>query len=183
MFKIAYAIILGLVGAAAIHIAVILLIPVFSDQNAWARVTSYGGSWQFHPVVETETPDRTGLAIDPLFDAVACHFALDEAPARIVSTGDVPFWSLSIYNKRGENIYSFNDRTAIGETLDLVVANPVQMIELKKIAPPELANSVMIEADMGEGFVVVRSFVPDDSFQTIVTDFLRAATCEPLAEA
>ena len=62
------------------------------------------------------------------------------------------------------------------------MADPVQMIELKKTAPPELANSVMIEADMGEGFVVVRSFVPDRSFQAIVEDFLRGATCEPLVE-
>ena len=182
MFRIAYAIILGLVGAAAIHIGIILLIPVFSDQNAWARVTSYGAPWRFHPVIEKETPDRSGLAVDPLFDAVACHFTLEEAPARITSAGDVPFWSLSIYNRRGENIYSFNDRTAINEELDLVVADPVQMIELKKTAPPELANSVMIEADMDEGFVVVRSFVPDRSFQAIVEDFLRGATCEPLVE-
>ena len=119
---------------------------------------------------------------DPLVENVACHFTLEEAPARITSAGDVPFWSLSIYNRRGENIYSFNDRTAINEELDLVVADPVQMIELKKTAPPELANSVMIEADMGEGFVVVRSFVPDRSFQAIVEDFLRGATCEPLVE-
>lgn len=182
MLKFVYAGILGLIAAGAIHIAVILLVPIYSDQNAWARVTSYGDPWEFHAVQKDETPERRGLAVDPLFDAIACHFGLEDTPVRITAGGKVPFWSLSIYNRRGENIYSFNDRTAISSELDLVVATPVQMIELKKTAPPELANSVMIEADMTEGFVVVRGFVPDSSWQNMVGEFMDSATCEPLAE-
>ncbi|MCA4427965.1 hypothetical protein, partial [Acinetobacter baumannii] len=82
--------------------------------------------------------------------------------------------------RQGENIYSINDRTAIADQLDLVIARPLQMIELNKTKPVSAANSVLIEADMNEGFVVVRGFVPDQSWKAQVDAFLKSANCAPL---
>ena len=101
------------------------------------------------------------LAFDPLFQAAACRFDIEDLPAHITGIGTTPYWSISVYNRQGENIYSINDRTAIADQLDLVIATPLQMIELNKTKPAAAENSVLIEADMDEGFVVIRSFVPD----------------------
>ncbi len=54
------------------------------------------------------------------------------------------------------------------------------MIELNKTKPAAAENSVLIEADMDEGFVVVRSFVPDGSWRSQVDAFLKSASCTPL---
>lgn len=180
MGKLLRALLFGLVGAGIIHIAVVLLVPTYSDRNAWSRISAYGGDWQFHPVTAEGQPGTVPLAFDPLFGAAACRFDITDLPAHITGIGTLPYWSISVYNRQGENIYSINDRTAIADQLDLVVATPLQMIELNKSKPVAAEDSVLIEADMDEGFVVIRSFVPDESWKAQVDDFLKSASCTPL---
>jgi uncharacterized membrane protein len=180
MGKLLRALLFGLVGAGIVHIAVVLLIPYYSDRNAWSRISSYGDDWQFHKVTDTGKPGTAPLAFDPFFQAAACRFDITDLPAHITGVGTLPYWSISVYNRQGENIYSINDRTAIADQLDLVVATPLQMIELNKSKPLAAENSVLIEADMDEGFVVIRSFVPDESWKDQVDAFLKSASCTPL---
>ncbi|QND52387.1 hypothetical protein HB779_11070 [Phyllobacterium sp. 628] len=180
MGKILRALLFGLVGAGLVHVAVVLLVPYYSDRNAWSRISDYGEDWRFHAVVRQATTEAVPLALDPLFEAVACRFDITDLPAHITAVGTAPYWSISVYNRQGENIYSINDRTAIADQLDLVVARPPQMIELNKTKPISAANSVLIEADMNEGFVVVRGFVPDSTWKTQVDTFLKSANCLPL---
>ncbi len=171
---------LGLIGAGLIHIAVVLLVPYYSDRNSWSRISAYGDDWQFHPVTREGAPGTVPLAFDPLFKATACRFDITDLPAHITGVGTTPYWSISVYNRQGENLYSINDRTAIADQLDLVVATPLQMIELNKTKPEDAENAVLIEADMDEGFVVVRSVVPDESWQSQVDAFLKSTSCTPL---
>jgi uncharacterized membrane protein len=180
MGKLLRALLFGLVGAGLIHIAVVLLVPYYSDRNAWSRISAYGDDWEFHAVTRAGAAAVVPLAFDPLFQAAGCRFDITDLPAHITGLGTTPYWSISIYNRQGENIYSINDRTAIADQLDLVVATPLQMIELNKTKPAGAENSVLIEADMDEGFVVVRSFVPDESWKSQVDAFLKSASCTPL---
>ncbi|MEJ1118448.1 DUF1254 domain-containing protein [Phyllobacterium sp. CCNWLW109] len=180
MGKLLRALLFGLVGAGIIHIAVVLLVPYYSDRNAWSRISAYGEDWQFHTATGEPRPGMARLAFDPLFQAAACRFDITDLPAHITGIGTLPYWSISVYNRQGENIYSINDRTAIADQLDLVIATPLQMIELNKSKPVAAENSVLIEADMDEGFVVIRSFVPDESWGEQVASFLKNANCSPL---
>lgn len=96
---------------------------------------------------------------------------------QVKSSGKVPFWSVSVYDRNGHNIYSFNDRTATNGMLDMVVLTPARMIEVRKELPEGFERSVFVEAPIGEGIVVVRSFVPDESWKPIVSQFLSGSTC------
>ena len=178
MLKLFYAVLVGLVGAGIVHIAVLFLLPTLIERDAWTRlanaadlyvVTSADGSEKSQPVVD---------APDPLFRAVACRFDLEDGPVRLKAEGKVPFWSASIYDRSGQNIYSFNDRTATEGMLDFVVATPTQMIEMRKDLPAELASAVFVEADVGEGIVVIRSFAPDDSWNSTISTYLKSFTCQ-----
>ncbi|MCO4318358.1 DUF1254 domain-containing protein [Phyllobacterium sp. 21LDTY02-6] len=180
MGRLMRAILFGLVGAGIVHIAVVLLIPHFSDRNAWSRISAYGGDWTFHRILRNGQKGHLPLAMDPLIEASACRFDISDLPAHVTGVGTLPYWSISVYDRKGENIYSINDRTAIADQLDLVVATPLQAIELRKSQPVSAENSVVIEADMDEGFVVVRSFVPDESWKGQVDAFLDSARCTPL---
>ena len=71
-----------------------------------------------------------------------------------------------------------NDRTATGSVLDVVVANPVQLIELRKAMPANYENAVFVESDIAEGMIILRSFVPDPSWRQIAERHLAAARCE-----
>jgi uncharacterized membrane protein len=172
---------LGVIGAGLVHIAIVLLVPVYADNNAWSRLAGLGPENEFHMVGRTD-PSHQVRQFDPLFAMAACRFDLDAGPMHLSATGRVPFWSLSVFSKVGENIYSLNGRTAIDRRLDLVLAQPLQRIELEKTPSPDTADSIVAETDIGKGFVVVRAFIPDESWRPLVTSFLKDAHCAPVGQ-
>ena len=179
MAKLLYAIVLGLVGAGIVHIAVLFLLPQLSERDAWSRLAAAA---DLYAVVIADGSDGSTPVVeapDPQFHAVACRFDLEDGPMRVQAAGSVPYWSTSIYDRAGENVYNFNDRTAAGGAVDFVVATPAQMIEMRKDLPADLASSVFVEADLDEGMVVVRSFVPDESWTKTIAAHLGSLRCAP----
>jgi len=177
MLRLGYAVFISLVGAAIVHIAVLLLLPQFSDRDAWSRLAEAA---DFYKAVRID-PDAGEATIvksvDPLFYAAACRFDLSEGAVHVRAPGKVPFWSVSVYNRGGQNIYSFNDRTAETGILDFVVLTSAQMIEVRKQPPEEFQQSIFVEAAVDEGIVVIRSFVPDQSWNRTASSFLRSIAC------
>ena len=95
----------------------------------------------------------------------------------IRAPGNVPFWSVSIYNRGGQNVYSFNDRATDNGALDFVVLTSAQMIEVRKQVPEDFQRAIFVEAPIGEGIVVVRSFVPDPTWEETTSEFLARIAC------
>lgn len=180
MSRLFHALILGLCGAVIVHVVILLLIPAYSERDAWSAIEARSGLYEATRI--DAAGDRQALigSVDPLFDAVACRFDLREGILRVVAPGEVPFWSASIFGRAGYNVFSFNDRTALGGQLDFVVATPVQMIELRNDMPPALEGSVFVEADIGEGIAVIRSFVPDPTWEPLISRYLAAIECRLL---
>lgn len=177
MLRLFYAVLLGVVGAGIVHIAVLLLLPVVSDRDAWSRLALAGGLYAVTPLYSADAGPGARRSVDPLFQAVACRFDLADGVAHIRGVGRLPFWSVSVYDRGGRSIYSFNDRTSPAGRLDLVVLTPAQMIEVRKELPEAFAESVFVETGIGEGIVAVRGFVPDPSWAPAVTRALGALAC------
>jgi uncharacterized membrane protein len=176
MARLVYAVLLGLVGAAIVHIAILLLLPVLSERDAWSRLAAVGNLFQVVPLAPAGGPATVVLA-DPFIEARACRFDLDAGIAHVTAGAGAPFWSVSIYDRRGYNVYSFNDRTVAGGVLDLAIVSPAQMIELRKELPDGLARSILVEMARPLGIVVVRAFRPDPTFAPIVGGFLDSIGC------
>jgi uncharacterized membrane protein len=179
MHRLAYTILLGLFGAGIVHIAVLMLLPYYTERDAWSllsqrsdyyAMTTIGGSGATTPLVRS---------VDPLFSAVACRFDLADGVVHVVGDGTVPFWSMSVYDRNGQNIYSFNDRTAPDGKVDFVVLTPIQTIEVRKTLPESFVDAVFVEADLSEGIVVVRAFVPDPTWRSAIDTFLSGISCTP----
>ncbi|MCB1420180.1 MAG: DUF1254 domain-containing protein [Notoacmeibacter sp.] len=182
MGRILYTLLAGLVGAGIVHISILLLVPYYSSRDAWSQVSSLSADYAFSAVAGE--PARKLLAdIDPLFSVAVCRFDLTKGHVHAVAKGTLPFWSVSVFNQRGENIYSFNDRNMSGTGLDVTVATPVQMVELRKELPEEFAQSIFIEADIAKGMIVLRLFRPDALTQARVNEFLASASCEAADDA
>jgi uncharacterized membrane protein len=113
-----------------------------------------------------------------MFEVASCRFDLTDGSVHVFSPTRVPYWSLSVFDRRGQNVFNLNDRTATGGVLDVVVARPVQLIELRKAMPPNYENAVFVESDITEGMVILRSFVPDASWRGIVDRQLADTRCE-----
>ena len=178
MRSIIFAILVGLVGAALLHIVIVLALPQFTGRDAYTRVLGLLEMDSFFPL--TAEPGPTGLNnADPFLRTAVCSFSVADAPARFVGRGDVPFWSLAIFDSGSNEVFSMNDQTAVNGDLDLVVATPIQLVELRKSPPEALAQSIMIEMKDQEGYAVLRALAPLDSFEDLVRTFLAESRCEP----
>lgn len=179
MLRLLYAVILGLIGAGIVHVAVLLLIPDISDRDVWSKLQSASDLYKTTRLDSAPGSAPIVKSIDPLFSAAACRFDLNDGVLRVTGQGHTPFWSVSVYNRAGENIYSFNDHTLARGGVDFSVATPTQMIEVRKEFPDGTGNSIYVETASEEGIVVVRSFVPDPSWKKSVSDFLDGISCMP----
>jgi uncharacterized membrane protein len=106
-----------------------------------------------------------------------CRFSLASGPVRIGATFDDQLWSVAVFDRRGRNIYSLNDRSADRSKLDLAILTPVQMAQLRQDPPASLESAIVLETPIDVGFVLLRAFVPDDSLLASATASLKAAEC------
>ena len=176
MTKLIHALALGFIGAGIIHIVVLLLVPTYSQRDAWSVLSEQAN---FYRIVRLDPSQEASLigSLDPLFDAVACRFDLRDGVMRLHGEGSASYWSISVYDRAGLNIFSLNDSSSPGEELDFVVATPAQMISLRNAMPQELDNAVFVQADIDEGIAAVRTFTPDPSWEPGISTWLRGISC------
>lgn len=178
MRSVLFASILGLVGAAMLHIIIVLVLPQFTGRDAYTRVLGLLEMDSFFPL--TSTPGPTGLSNDdPYLRSAVCSFSIADGPARFLARGAVPFWSLAVFDSASNEVFSMNDHTAVNGRLDLVVATPIQLVELRKTPPEALAQSIVVEMKEEDGYAVLRAMAPLDSFEDQVRNFLAESSCEP----
>lgn len=167
----------GVFGAALLHIIIILSIPAYADRDAWTRIRALGAADFFHILPVRKAG---GLASTNPFARVAvCRFDITEEPVRVTAIGNVPYWSLAIFDPSANEVYSMNDRTGTDAALDVVIVTPLQMIGFRKSLPETLAESVLIEFPGTAGYLVLRAVAPDSSWGTITREFLSEAICQP----
>ena len=174
---------LAVLIAVIVHIAIVLLVPRYAPVDAWAKLSAVTRPWNFTEIAVPAgaggaRPPAIQTGLDPRFGVVACRFDLAQGPVSIVGEGDVPFWSLAVFDRRGQNVYSLNDRTAISGRLDLIVLDTTQRAQLRENPVEGLDSSILVRTDMGEGFVLVRALAPDETWTPTVRAFLRGAICE-----
>ena len=167
----------GLMLAGIIHIATVLLVPHFATNDAWAEMRRFGRPGAFHIVPQAEAGSEPLAALDPRMLYSVCRFSLEEGPVRISATLLDDFWSLAIFDRRGRNAFSLNDRSADRAQLELTVITPVQMAQLRQDPPEALETSIVIELPIEEGLALIRVFVADETMLPRARAALDSADC------
>ncbi|MCQ2004906.1 DUF1254 domain-containing protein [Rhizobium sp. NRK18] len=171
-----FAVIIGLVGAAILHLITILWLPEFTGRDAFTRVIAEGDFYQFHPL--SDQPDAAGLANgDPFLSEAVCGFDAADGPVRLQAVGDLPFWSLAVYDSDSNEVFSINDRTSSGGVMDVVLATPVDLASIRKELPEDFAKSILVEMPVSDGYAVLRAMAPMPSYGPLVRAFLQEARC------
>ncbi|WP_279477804.1 DUF1254 domain-containing protein [Aureimonas sp. SK2] len=188
MGKLLLALLVGLVGAAIVHIAIIFSIPMQAENDAWGRLSRLG---DLFAVVRIEDrpgqPDGAAQAagftfVDPAFIDAACRFSLQGGPARIMADERTGFWTASVYARNGDNLYSISERVALEGALDLLVGTREQL-DLARVEGSELPDqTISVELPTQEGYVMVRSLVGSESERPFVDRFVRSITCRPATD-
>lgn len=198
MVRLFHAILTGLVGAALLHVVIILALPQFVTAGAYARVAVLGPPGRFHllpkageihapppaarsdgtdPAADSDVPPPLART-DPFLPVAACIVSLDQGPVRLYAEGDVPLWSVVIFDKDSNEIFSMNDRTSVSGALDVLLGTPGQLPAIRKALPEELAGSILVEMPVSGGYAVLRAFAPRQSFEPAAARFLSEAECD-----
>lgn len=196
MVRLLHAILTGLLGAALLHVIIILALPHFVRADAYRRVEALGNPGLFHTLAgpegggalrglagdqgvgATSTIARTPLSSqDPFMSVAACVVVLDGGPVRLFAEGDVPFWSVAIFDRDSNEIYSMSDRTSVTGALDILVGRPADLPAIRKAVPPDLAQSILVEMPETGGYAVLRALSPAESYRSAAMDFLENAEC------
>lgn len=172
-----YLIITGLILAGVVHIAIVLLIPQYGTRDAWAFLSSRTDMFAFTRLGAKETGSAIS-EVDPFFTYGVCRFDLDESGIKMAGPVTSSFWTASVFDEDGAVVYSLNNRTAIDGRLDLLILNPLQTLELREAQSESIETSVVIEAAIRRGFVILRVLQPDESWETRNDDFFREVACE-----
>ncbi len=180
MVRVVYAALIGLLGAGIVHVVMLLILPSYSDRDAWSRLARVGEPGTVVRVDGADGPLGADT-VDPSMAAAACRFDLSDGPLRVTAVGAVPFWTASVYDRGGTNRYGITDRGSAGPTFDLIVLTPAQLIEMRKDMPAELAQAAFAEVEATQAMLVVRAFRPDESWTPTLDAFFAGMRCTTLA--
>lgn len=191
--RLLYAIVVGLIGAALVHIVVIFAMPHLAENNAWGRFARLG---PLNETVRVEAlrsagpdtiaappgSDRHDFAfVDPAFVNASCRFSLADGPVRMIASyGPTTFWSASIYDRNGDNLYSINDRSAVDGIFDLMVGTREQIVDANADIDSGDDTTIPVEVDLSEGYMTIRVLVDEESKRPAVEEFIGSLACRPL---
>jgi uncharacterized membrane protein len=167
----------GLLLGGVIHLAIVLLVPMYASHDAFAEMGKFGVDRKFHVLPVPEAGSEAIPGMDPRMLQAECRFRLTEGPLRVSARMPDDFWSVAVFDRHGRNVYSLNDRATEGPDLQLAVVTTVQLARLRQNPPPALDAAIAIELPINEGFVLLRVFVSDPSMLPRATAALTAADC------
>lgn len=164
----------GVLLGGIIHVAIVFLVPYYAGNDAWAQMERFGRDGMFHTLPIPEAGAEPIPSLDPRMVQAVCRFNLNNGPVRVRAEFPDEFWSVAVFDRRGRNVYSLNDRAAERARLDLAILTPVQMAQLRQ---ESLETAIVLELPIQAGFVLLRVFVPDDSMLPGATAALNGADC------
>jgi uncharacterized membrane protein len=140
-------------------------------------VTRLGRVGQFHTIPVPEAGAEPLASLDPRMLHAVCRFSLVNGPVRVRAEFPDEFWSVAVFDRRGRNVYSLNDRAVERSRLDMAILTPVQVAQIRQDPPAALETAIVLELPIESGFVLLRAFVPDDSLLQRVSGALQGADC------
>ncbi|WP_209011527.1 hypothetical protein [Roseibium aggregatum] len=166
--------------AAIVHILVVLTIPQNATHSAYSNAARFGPDRAFNLLPDVVPGAEPLPGLDPAMKHALCRYQLDDGPVLFTASIPVPFWSMGLFNTRGDTIYSLNNRTAGSETLSMLVLTTEQLSILRENPPENLDELIVIETEDTEGFALLRAYVPHPSEAKLVGKALQAASCGAL---
>jgi uncharacterized membrane protein len=167
----------GLLLGGVIHITAVIMVPYFATDDAWTSMRKFGGDGIFHVLPQAAAGAEPLASLDPRMLYAVCRFSLDDGPVRITASLPDDFWSLAIFDRRGRNVFSLNNRSAERSELELAIITPVQMAQIRQNPPEALETAIVVEQPLRTGFILIRVFIADDTVLPRAREALDTADC------
>lgn len=149
----------GLMLAAIVHIATVLLIPTLSQRDAARAYRQFGAEGHAQLVQLTGNAEGTPSLqeADPNAMTAVCGYDLTAGPIRVVArTGALPL-GLTLQRQGGGVIYAITDRAAIRGVLEFLVMTEAQYDErVANDEEGETSRELRVVSDTTRGLIVAR---------------------------
>lgn len=170
----------ALLLAGIVHIVTVLGVPRFAVADPWREIGAHTGDGTFARLPRPTAGAKTLLGLDPAMSHAACRFSLDKGPMRIRAETTDGYWSLSLYDRRGLWVWGVDNRASEQKPIDILVADHVQVAQLRESLPDELEDIVIVDWSGREGFAVYKILMPSRSREAEVEAALATARCTPM---
>lgn len=168
----------GMVLAVGVHIAIVLALPHFAENDAFSRLRS---TMEAENAVLIAPAGGAGTWVplpDPAAAVAACAYDLRDGPVRVSAKVGALLQSLSFHARGGGVYFAVTDRAAVRGELDLVVMTRRQLDEaLAAEDEADPTRDVRIVAPRTEGFVIVRVLAPAPSLRPQAEQAARSVAC------
>lgn len=146
----------GILLGLIIHLVLMLVLPQFTRESTWARVSELNALGKVVVIAHPEDGNPNTLGLDPGMGYAICQFDLSRGPG--VFNGELPndFWSLGVFDKAGTALYGTTNRSGVGTSLALGIFNPSQMRLLAEQQFEIEEGLLIVEAPSDDIFAVVR---------------------------
>lgn len=170
----------GLVLGGIIHLAVILILPSQSTNNAWATIDRLGTKNQMVVIKATGDDAWSRLNLDPAFVYAACQIDLSDGPVSISGRLPSAFWTAALIAKDGSVPYSTTSRTSNDRDFNIAIFNPSQSRQLAD-AEFELDPTLLIVKLPADEYVAIIRILPGHrALAAAYRESLAGLTCSKL---
>ncbi len=169
---------LGVVMISGIvHIVTVFGVPSFSVRDPWTMLDSFGPTDRFVTLPRVAHGVKTLPGLDPAMAQTVCRFSLGNGPIRIKASPTDVYWSLSLYDRHGLHVWGTDNRVTGQKAIDLVVADDVQVAQLRENPPEELEDVVIVDWKGRQGIALLQVMVPQASMEAEAISSLGTASC------
>lgn len=174
VFWIAAIVLLGL----SVHLAYVLFVPNMEMNRIMKAAAESHGANRFLVLDEQEAAAVLGQQSLAFVQGI-CVLDLSSGPVLVTLDTPASYWMANVYSRKGDNIYSLNDRQVSEVPFSIVVERKkVNLFSLDSAeTPPEDAAFRVLTGDRG-GLFVVRVFVQDPAYRTRITRTLERSSCK-----
>lgn len=170
----------GLIGAALVHLAIVLMLPRLSENDVWRQIETETAPYRALRLDSQSNGLAMARSLDPMFTEFVCRYDLVDGMFTLTNDAKADFWSVAIFDDRGRIVFSSNDRISPSRRIRLGVAMPAQIRAIQQDPRDELRGSIVAEARRSKGFAIVRLFRPDPSWEQVVQSFIAQTRCAPV---
>lgn len=176
MTKTVIALMTGLIGAAVLHIMIILVLPLYTGSDAWSKVINLGPENEFHVLANQE--NSTGLYNEDIhIQSAVCYYDLDDGPLQISTDNSTDMWTFGTFDADTNEVFSMSARSSIGGEVNFLIVTRAQILTLRSEEPDLVSRTIAIEVADTQGYAVLRAIAPDFSQVTEARSFLSSASC------
>ena len=177
MTRLLFPVLAGLVLGGLVHILSIFALPQLAQNDAYARLSSFGKTNEIVQVPDATPFDSLLPRLDPAFVFAACVFDLSRGPLAISIPTTPDVTSVAFYTRQGRVFYSLNDRAAARRSIDLQLMTGPQRSLFSRDENVTAADLLIIESPATQGIVFIRAFVREEGARKRIRELLTAAKC------